>query len=44
MSISGDEKGALFRSFKKGDKLTDDPMICGDVLYMIATGSQDRAR
>jgi hypothetical protein len=41
--ISGDKKGPLFRSFKKGDKLTGDPMIRSDVLFMITTGSQDRA-
>jgi integrase/recombinase XerD len=34
-SISGDKKGPLFWSFKKGDKLTGDPMIRSDVLYMI---------
>ena len=33
--IGGDKKGPLFRSFKKGDKLTGNPMIRSDVLYMI---------
>ena len=39
-SISGDKKGPLFRSFKKGDKLTGDPMIRSDVLYMITTAAK----
>src|SRR5215471_5608359 len=34
-SIGEDKKGSLFRSFKKGDKLTGNPMIRSDVLYMI---------
>jgi integrase/recombinase XerD len=33
--ISEDKKGALFRSFKKGDKLTDNAVTRSDVLYMI---------
>jgi integrase/recombinase XerD len=33
--IAEDKKGPLFRTFKKGDKLTDNPMIRSDVLYMI---------
>jgi hypothetical protein len=33
--IGGDKKRPLFRSFKKGDKLTHNPMIRSDVLYMI---------
>jgi integrase/recombinase XerD len=33
--ISEDKKGVLFRSFKKGDKLTTNPMTRSDVLYMI---------
>ena len=33
--IADDKKGPLFRSFKKGDKLTGNPMIRSDVLYMI---------
>src|SRR5216683_3187149 len=33
--IGDDKKGPLFRSFKKGDKLTGNPMIRSDVLYMI---------
>jgi integrase/recombinase XerD len=33
--ISDDKKGPLFRSFKKGGKLTGNPMIRSDVLYMI---------
>ena len=33
--ISGDKKGPLFRTFKRGDKLTDNAMIRSDVLYMI---------
>jgi len=39
-SISGDKKGPLFRSFKKGDKLTGDPMIRSDLLYMITTAAK----
>jgi integrase/recombinase XerD len=31
----GDKKGPLFRTFKRGDKLTDHAMIRSDVLYMI---------
>jgi len=30
-----DKKGPLFRTFKRGDKLTGNPMIRSDVLYMI---------
>ena len=33
--IGDNKKGQLFRSSKKGDKLTGRPMICSDVLYMI---------
>jgi hypothetical protein len=33
--IGDDKKGPLFRSFKKGDKVTGNPMIRSDVLYMI---------
>lgn len=33
--MGDDKKGPLFRSFKKGDKLTGNPMIRSDVLYMI---------
>jgi integrase len=33
--IGDDKKGPLFRSFKKGDKLTTNPMRRSDVLYMI---------
>ena len=33
--IGDDKKGSLFRTFKRGDKLTDNPMIRSDVLYMI---------
>jgi hypothetical protein len=33
--IGGDKKGPLFRTFKRGDKLTDNAMIRSDVLYMI---------
>jgi integrase/recombinase XerD len=33
--IGDDKKGPLFRSFEKGDKLTGNPMIRSDVLYMI---------
>ena len=33
--IGDEKKGPLFRSFKKGDKLTGNPMIRSDVLYMI---------
>jgi len=33
--IADDKKGPLFRSFKKGDKLTTKPMTRSDVLYMI---------
>jgi integrase len=33
--IVEDKKGPLFRSFKKGDKLTTNPMTRSDVLYMI---------
>ena len=33
--IGEDKKGPLFRSFKKGDKLTANPMTRSDVLYMI---------
>jgi site-specific recombinase XerD len=33
--IGEDKKGPLFRSFKKGDKLTNNPMMRSDVLYMI---------
>src|SRR5215470_13814987 len=33
--IGDDKKGPLFRSFKKGDKLTANPMTRSDVLYMI---------
>ena len=33
--IGEDKKGPLFRSFKKGDKLTTNPMTRSDVLYMI---------
>jgi integrase/recombinase XerD len=33
--IGSDKKGALFRSFKKGDKLTDNAVTRSDVLYMI---------
>jgi integrase/recombinase XerD len=39
--IGDDKKGPLFRSFKKGDKLTGNPITRSDVLYMInfrATG------
>jgi integrase/recombinase XerD len=35
VGIGGDKKGPLFWSFKKGDKVTDNPMIRSDVLYMI---------
>src|ERR1700746_2010635 len=40
--IGDDKKGPLFRTFKRGDKLTGNPMIRSDVLYMIkrrATGA-----
>jgi integrase len=33
--IGDDKKGPLFRTFKRGDKLTDNAMIRSDVLYMI---------
>ena len=33
--IGEDKKGPLFRSFKKGDKLTGNPLMRSDVLYMI---------
>jgi len=33
--IGDDKKGPLFRSFKKGDKLTGNPITRSDVLYMI---------
>jgi integrase/recombinase XerD len=33
--IADDKKGPLFHSFKKGGKLTGNPMIRRDVLYMI---------
>jgi integrase/recombinase XerD len=33
--IGGDKKGPLFRTFKRGDKLTNNSMIRSDVLYMI---------
>src|SRR5229473_5140312 len=33
--IAADKKGTLFRSFKKGDKLTDNPITRSDVLAMI---------
>jgi len=33
--IGEDKKGSLFRSFKKGDNLTPNPMTRSDVLYMI---------
>src|SRR5262249_7538953 len=33
--MGGDKKGPLFRTFKRGDKLTDHAMIRSDVLYMI---------
>jgi integrase/recombinase XerD len=33
--IGGDKRGPLFRSFKKGDKLTDNAVIRSDVLCMI---------
>jgi hypothetical protein len=33
--ISAVKKSPLFRSFKKGDKRTDNAMIRSDVLYMI---------
>jgi integrase/recombinase XerD len=33
--LADDKKGPLFRSFKKGDKLTTNPMTRSDVLYMI---------
>ncbi len=33
--IGGDKKGPLFRSFKKGDKLTTNQSTRSDVLYMI---------
>src|SRR5216684_3734514 len=34
-AIGHDKRGPLFRSFEKGDKLTGNPMIRSDVLYMI---------
>jgi hypothetical protein len=33
--IGDDKKGLLFRTFKRGDKLTDNAMMRSDVLYMI---------
>src|SRR5689334_20089432 len=33
--IGDDKKGQLLRTFKSGDKLTNNPMIRSDVLYMI---------
>jgi integrase/recombinase XerD len=33
--IGGDKKGPLFRSFKKGGKLTGNPITRSDALYMI---------
>jgi site-specific recombinase XerD len=33
--IGDDKKGPLFRSFKKGDKLTGNPITRSDVLYMV---------
>src|SRR5216683_108777 len=33
--IGDDKKGPLFRTFKKGEKLTGNPIIRSDVLYMI---------
>ena len=33
--IGGDKKGPLFRTFKRGGRLTNNPMIRSDVLYMI---------
>jgi len=41
--IGDDEKGSLFRSFKKGDKLTFNPTICSDVLYMIKRRAKEAA-
>jgi hypothetical protein len=33
--IGDDKKGPLFRSFKKGDKLTENAVTRSDMLYMI---------
>ena len=38
--IGDDKKGPLFRTFKRGDKLTDNAMIRSDVLYMIKRRAQ----
>ena len=41
--ISHDKKGPLFRTFKKGNKLTDNPITRSDVLYMIKRRARDAA-
>jgi integrase/recombinase XerD len=41
--IGDDQKGPLFRSFKKGDKLTTNPMTRSDVLYMIKRLAKEAA-
>jgi integrase/recombinase XerD len=38
--ISDEKKGPLFRSFKKGNKLTTNPLTRTDVLYMIKRRAQ----
>jgi site-specific recombinase XerD len=40
--IGDEKKGPLFRSFKKGDKLTDNPITRSDVLYMIKRRAKPR--
>jgi integrase len=41
--IGDDKKGPLFRSIRKGNKLTDNPMTRSDVLYMIKRRARDAA-
>jgi len=41
--IGDDKKGPLFRTFKKGNKLTDNPITRSDVLYMIKRRARDAA-
>jgi integrase/recombinase XerD len=38
--IGDDKKGPLFRTFKQGDKLTGNPMIRSDILYMMKPAGQ----
>jgi integrase len=41
--IAGDQKGPLFRSVRKGDKLTENPMNRTDVLRMIKRRAAEAA-